>query len=246
MITDTLTFNEINKNNRSRLWKTNKNNRSWIWKTILFIILLALVGASGYFFYQYQKVKGEFQNSQIGTKKAADEEAKKLVAEVGKLMILPAIEVPTVATISDISKLKDQPFFLKAKNGNKLLIYTNAKLAILYDPKIQKIVNVAPLNLTTQQPPQARIALRNGTNTPLTSKIEQEIKKTFPEINIVLKEQGKKNTYEKTIVIPLHDAAKDAASNLAKMLKATVESLPSGETKPDGADILVILGEDKI
>lgn len=210
------------------------------------IVLLVLIGASGYFFYQYQKVKGEFQKSQIGAKKAADEEAKKLVAEVGKLMVLPAIEVPTVATISDISKLKDQPFFLKAKNGNKLLIYTNAKLAVLYDPKIQKIVNVAPLNLATQQPPQARIALRNGTNTPLTTKVEQEIKKTFPEINIVLKEQGKETTYEKTIVIPLHDAAKNAASDLAKALKATVEKMPAGETRPNEADILVILGKDRI
>jgi hypothetical protein len=38
-----------------------------------------------------------------------------------------------------------------AKKGDKVLIYTNAKKAILYDPELNKIVNVAPLNIGDQK-----------------------------------------------------------------------------------------------
>ena len=78
---------------------------------------------------------------------AAQDEAKKLVADVGRLIVLPTNEQPTIATVADPDKLRDQPFFANAKKGDKVLIYTNAKKAILYDPVENKIVEVAPLNI---------------------------------------------------------------------------------------------------
>ena len=76
----------------------------------------------------------------------SQEEVKKVVAQVGKLILLPEGETPTIATVSDPSALKNQAFFADAKKGDKVLIYTNAKKAILYDPVIKKIINVAPVN----------------------------------------------------------------------------------------------------
>ena len=69
-----------------------------------------------------------------------------LTEEVGKIFVLPKNEIPTIATVSDPSALKNQAFFADAKKGDKVLIYTNAKKAILYDPVIKKIINVAPVN----------------------------------------------------------------------------------------------------
>ena len=40
-------------------------------------------------------------------------------------------------------------FFSKAKVGDKVIIYTNARKAILYDPVAGKIVEVAPVNIGT-------------------------------------------------------------------------------------------------
>jgi len=78
---------------------------------------------------------------------AKDSEAEYLVEKVGKLIILPTDEVPTIATVSNLEALKGQAFFVGAKNGDKVLIYTKAQKAVLYDPILNKIVNVAPLNI---------------------------------------------------------------------------------------------------
>lgn len=91
----------------------------------------------------YKQISGLKQNPQ----QIAQEVTKELIAEVGELILLPADEAPTVATVSDPEKLKDQPFFANAKAGDKVLIYTKAKKAFLYDPVGHKVVEVAPVNL---------------------------------------------------------------------------------------------------
>ena len=66
--------------------------------------------------------------------------------------------------------------------------------------------------------------------------------KTFSKI----KDNTLKDSYEKTIVVVLTKAAQDAGSNLAKLLNGAISELPAGEIKPSGADLLIILGKDKI
>jgi hypothetical protein len=95
-------------------------------------------------------VAGYFYENSISYKNptlAAQTEAESLAKEVGKLIILPSDEVPTIATVSDPTALSNQAFFTNAKKGDKVLIYTSAKIAILYDPVVKKIVTVAPVNL---------------------------------------------------------------------------------------------------
>src|SRR6266567_3840470 len=70
---------------------------------------------------------------------------EKIVANVEKLTQVPTGEQPTIAKISDITKLNKQPFFEKAQNGDFVLIYTKAKEAILYDPNTNKVLRVGPI-----------------------------------------------------------------------------------------------------
>jgi hypothetical protein len=109
---------------------------------IMVLVVIALVGAgAGYYFYnQYQTLK---QNPQALT----DKENAALVAKLGQLIMLPTDEQPTIATVADPSKLMDQPFFTNAKKGDRVIIYTNAKKAILYDEVANKIIEVAPVNI---------------------------------------------------------------------------------------------------
>ncbi len=116
---------------------------NFIRKNVALVLLaVALVGAgSAYYFYnQFEQLK---QNPQALT----DKENATLVAKLGQLMVLPENEQPTIATVADPSKLKDQPFFAKAKTGDRVFIYTNAKKAILYDEEGNRIVEVAPINI---------------------------------------------------------------------------------------------------
>jgi hypothetical protein len=72
-------------------------------------------------------------------------------------MILPDGEDPKVATLTsdDLIKVKDQSFFTNATVGDKVMVYSLAKKVILYNPQINKIVEVANLNsenLTSPSP----------------------------------------------------------------------------------------------
>lgn len=208
------------------------------------LIIFILIGSIYFFTKKNQTVNQSQDSAQL-----AAAEVKKIVSEVGKLIDLPTGEDPTVATVTDVNKLKDQSFFQKAKNGDKVLIYTNAKKAILYDTVAKKVLEVAPINIgsASAQISQLKIVLRNGTSTVgLATKIESELKKSIPLINIVDKDNAAKNSYEKTLVVVLNDSGKDAADSLIKELNASASALPSGESKPKDADILIILGKDKI
>jgi len=113
-------------------------------RTTLFAVVVAIaiiaLGAALYF-------RSEVVSLRSDPEAAARKEADAVIKMVGQLIVLPEDERPTVATVSDPELLKDQPFFARAKKGDKVLIYTNAKKAILYDPALNKIVEVVPLNI---------------------------------------------------------------------------------------------------
>lgn len=75
---------------------------------------------------------------------AADYDVRHTASQVGKLIALPSGE-PAIATVSDEAKLKKQSFFKNAKNGDKVLMYTEARKAILYRPSENKIIEVASI-----------------------------------------------------------------------------------------------------
>lgn len=245
------------------------------YKNLIFILtLVALVGVGvgGFSFYQYQRTQKELQAIKkvaTASQNTNTDQLSKILLELSKIIKLPEGEIPTMATISDIGKLKDQPFFQNGKNGDILLVFNKAGKAILYNPTDKKIVEVAPVSNTvpsgsagstplgspkstpspspTPTPIQPKILLRNGTISPaLSTKVEAEIKKSFPQVTIVGKENAARNTYDRTTVVILNTAQSGSAQEIAKTLKMTVADLPSAEKKPTNADILIILGTDKI
>jgi hypothetical protein len=104
----------------------------------LAVIALAATGSAYYFYSEAQTAKNPQQ--------AAEEEARELVAAVSKLIVLPD-ELPVVATVADPAKLAGQPFFQNAKVGDKVLIFNEARKAVLFSPDENRIVDVAPLSI---------------------------------------------------------------------------------------------------
>ena len=115
------------------------------WALIALVILIA-----GYFVYNQQQqansLKQELTELKQNPQNATEEETKVLLEKVGQLIELPN-EQPTIATVTDLASLKDQPFFDNAQMGDKVLIYTAAKKAFLYRPSTNKVIEVAPVNL---------------------------------------------------------------------------------------------------
>ena len=140
-------------------------------KTIGLVVGLVLLASvpSVYFYRQYRTTQEKLAHPT----QFAQEEAKLLKEKVGKLIELPVDEEPTIATVSDADRLREQPFFANAQNGDKVLIFTNARKAILYRPSTNKIIEVAPVNIGNNQPPSATESAQPATTaTPTTTPIE--------------------------------------------------------------------------
>ena len=142
----------------------------------LVIILVVLLIGSGVAMLQMYKQLGALKNPE----KIAQEEVKKVVDEVSKLMVLPTNETPTIATVSDLTPLKGQLFFANASVGDKVLIYQGSAKAILYNPTLNKVVEVSPINLGA------------NTSTKSTPVVKQEVKEEEKANDDTAKEDKKR------------------------------------------------------
>ena len=75
-------------------------------------------------------------------------EQEAFVKRVGTSIELPSEEIPTIATVTDLEKLGNQPFFKNAQLEDKVLIYTNAGKVILYRPGEDRVVEVGTVNIS--------------------------------------------------------------------------------------------------
>jgi hypothetical protein len=107
-------------------------------------ILVLAIGIAAISTFKYMDIKNNPQ-------KVTESEQKSLISKISKHIELPDGEQPSIATVSDKEKLKDQAFFKDAQNGDTVLIYTNAKEAILYRESEDKVVKVAPIAIDTTQ-----------------------------------------------------------------------------------------------
>lgn len=235
--------------------KKQINKKALIISSILVLLLIIAAAPSYYFYNEYKKAQMQLQNPS----ETAQKELDILLEEIGKLMILPQNEIPTLATVSDVNKLKNQEFFKNAQNGDKVLIYSEAKKAILYRPSIKRIVEVSPLQLAENvqptptsgpQPTQSApltVTIYNGTSkSGLTTAIQTEVTSKVQGLIIDAKENAAKTDYKKTLVINVSGkASKSQLQEIAKSLNAEVTNLPSTEKKPN-TDILIIVGADKV
>ncbi len=131
----------------------------------LFILVIAALGSTGYFYWQYKTLS---QNPAVSTQT----DNSKLLEQVGKLINLPQDETPTIATVTDPSLLRNQDFFINAEKGDKVLIYTQANKAIIYRPSTNKLIDVGPItvgNLNAAIPTVAAPAVQ-ATSTSKTKK----------------------------------------------------------------------------
>ena len=122
-------------------------------KILMILVMLLLVVAVAALAYLYNKERNQVKTLTVEVTRlsnpteAAKQEINALVTKIKTLIDLPANETPTVATVSDVTKLANQPFFKNAQNGDRILIYTDAKKIVLYRPSTNKVVDVSALTI---------------------------------------------------------------------------------------------------
>ena len=141
--------------------------KNWKKKVIWLLVILVVI-AVGYYGYKY------YQARRMADPVYREAQTAKLIKgvtdKVGKLMILPKGETPTVATITDIDKLKaDQPFYNDAQNGDQLLVYPSVRRAIIYSPSRNIIVNSGPVYVQDDQKPASE-PVSTATSKPTAKK----------------------------------------------------------------------------
>lgn len=223
-------------------------------------ILVGIIGAFvsvslvGLGVYKYIALRNEvikLRNSPQGAQEAAKEETAKLIEQVKKLISVPEDETPTVATVSDSEKLKNNAFFANAQNGDKVLIYSTTKKAIIFRPGENKIIEVGPVSIgtpsaSTSQQEKIQFILYNGTDvTGLTKKYEATLTDFVKNATVIDRDNAKKRDYVKSMLIDMTGLKTKEARAFADTLGLEVSSLPEGETKPATGDFLIILGSDK-
>lgn len=121
----------------SRLSALLRTRRSSSFVVIGISLVVLLAGATG--------IIAHVRSSQTGMSALQQVER-----EVGRHYLLPTNEQPALVTVEDESKVTS-PFLKQAKNGDKILIYANAKIVIIYRPSIDRIVAVGPVFIDTSQ-----------------------------------------------------------------------------------------------
>ncbi len=109
------------------------------------MVVIGLAATGGYFFSTHVASQRLAANPQ----KLVEDQNNKLIQEVEKVYLLPENEKPSVATVKDKEKLKSNPLFDTAENGDKILIYSKSRRFVVYRPEIGKVVDV--IRLSTEQ-----------------------------------------------------------------------------------------------
>ncbi len=223
----------------------------------VFLLIAGLLASSIYFFMKYKGAMAELGKKNDDPK----QEVIAILDKVGKLIELPTDEEPTVATVTDKEKLKEQKFFSKAENEDKVIIFVKAQKAILYRPSWNKVIEVARIDTVDQKMTDGQtidspvvtpkidpvsIAVLNGTSTPGLTNTFIEKTKNISDIKVASKLNAARSDYQDSVLV---DLSGGKYSELVKKITDTlgfdmvVTNMPEGEATPS-AKLVIILGSD--
>jgi hypothetical protein len=170
-----------------------------------------------------------------------DQRNQQTIAKVAKLMDLPKGENPVIYLVQDKSKLSSsettKQFFATAQKDDVILTYQKANLSIIYRPSSKKIIKTD--NYNNFWAAYFRIPVAILAQQDQQQATEKLISEKLLNIDIVSK-QASKVASSKSMVVDLSGTNAKAAKELADKLGVPVGQLPEGETKPEGATLVVI------
>ncbi|MDL2363066.1 MAG: hypothetical protein QFB86_01640 [Patescibacteria group bacterium] len=117
--------------------KLSAQNAPWMITAVVIIF-------AAFMFAQYRQATNKLYS---GSQAVSEQQTLDTVQRVGKLILLPKDQTPTVATVKHADQLKNQAFFKQAKDGDKVLVYSKTKQAILYRPSTNQLIAVSTVTV---------------------------------------------------------------------------------------------------
>jgi hypothetical protein len=210
-----------------RLRKYFRKNPNYVYV----VALLVLVIAFGLFLAKHHGSKSDL---------------KSVESRVGKLMLLPKDEQPTLATVENKNSIKDKFLASHSKNGDRVLIYTKNQMVVIYRPSINKI---AAVGTVTQDPAfneaqNATMTIMDGANdADKTQTIINKIKTAYPSIKITNGGKAPRD-FPYTIIIDNSNQKDDLVFSLVNIISGKKGVVPLGLDKAN-TDLMVVVGADK-
>ncbi len=238
-----------------------------LWPVVMVLAMLFLIATSiaGYFYYQYR------HSAEVVDAK----EIEDLVEQIGQMMLLPegAPTLATVTDREKLAEQpffqkseNGDKVLIYTQSGRAILYRPSMK-------KIVDVTSVNVNPQTAQNTPQTEtttpdsptisanpntevvsgsaspdtltVALYNGSGkVGETAVLEKELLGYYPKATITTKETAT-STYDETLVIDLTGKSPVLTESLSFFIKGKVGTLPDGEQKPEGSDILVIVGKNR-
>lgn len=148
----------------------NKKRKSLIY-IVVAVVVLGVVGFGVWYIFDLRSEVKSLQSSldQTSTEldtlkkdivtdpnsavtKLQQQQNESILEEIANVYALPEDETPTIATVQDVSKLTDQPFFEGAENGDILVVFDASSQALLYRPSTKQLVKVGPISVGEESP----------------------------------------------------------------------------------------------
>ncbi len=124
--------------------KNGQRRKRVLWSIAAGLAIVVFATLAGFFYMDSREAKADPSAAQ-------KEQSQKVIKQVSEIYQVPTDEDPAVALIQDKDKLKDQPFYASAENGDYVIIYSRAKVALLYREKDKRLINVERVDIGSEQ-----------------------------------------------------------------------------------------------
>lgn len=229
-------------------------------KNVRKIFIGTTIGLTGliaaYFWYaQYQLQLAETALS-----------SESILSDVQSKAEVPLDETPYISVLKPESPYQKKGFFLLAEYGDRILVYPQNKVAVLYRPSNRKVISMTTLdshqwnNVFLSKEQQLTVdtegVFRRSTDPLVVTVVSQmadikrrqqliqRVRENYPTLVVEEKNREQIVGYPTTLVADLSAENGDLVDSLAEFIGGkVVDQSPPGEITP-ATDILILLGQD--
>ena len=221
--------------------KTSKQSvpkKRLVLKIVYIVILILALGAAIFFFARYVQVNAKYKTAVM----TVDEKNQQIVNKIAKLIDLPKDEKPEVALFPDKSTFSGSPtvkaFYSSAEKGDYVVAYKSANLTVVYRDSSNKVIQSGDYVYFTAGLNPIKVAVLASADQQQA--VADKISSIVLNADVVSKQQPK-TTPSGSYVADATGSNAKAAQELAEKLGLSVGQLPDGETKPEGAALIVVV-----